>query len=1441
MRKAALARKKGHGLLSVLLTAVLLLSLAAVPAMAEEPTTEYKIYPKPQEMTYQNGAVELTTTINVIYSDGVDAAAKARMEEVAALRELSIVTDENRHIEGKTNVFIGLYGGTGAAETFIADRYSSEYDADLFARTDAYFLKCGGDTIAVLGRDADACFYGLTTLYHIFDQTEDNRLRSFTIRDWADVESRGFIEGYYGRPWSTEDRMDLQKWSGYYKLNAYFYAPKDDPKHRTKWRELYTAEELNTLIRPVAEAGNQSKCRFVYALHPFSDDRLYFGSTYDKDLSDLKDKFMQVIEAGVRQIAILADDFHAPGGANEVRLLNDMTAWLRDTVKPQYPDMKLTIPFVPFAYGGYGGDSEIQSLRSAPDNVQIVMTGGQVFGSVSPDFVNRFYNNVGRGPFMWINWPCTDNREPHLIMGGTSFYLQPGVNPTKLSGVMLNPMQQSEPSKVAIFMNGAYTWNIWDSNDELQQTWNDAFSFVDHNSARANNASDALRELSKHMSNRSHNTGPTLGESEEVRGLLERFQMKLAEETVTEEDLSEVREAFTKIRSAALTYKRDGHERLRGQIMPWLDAAFDTADAVFCYLDAIYNLMDVQDASADAARERAVEAAAKHDESRKHIYYGRDNKVIYAEFGPLHIQPFIRALAYYVESRLDLSSNVRGFYITNRTDTPEGSLENIFDDTDSTGITYKSPNSITAGTYVGVAYNRMTPVSSIRFLLGAGKDHMDHAKLQYTTDKKTWHDLPLTGMNNEFAGVLNQLQDIRVGRDNLPENFEAMGIRLIATADNARDAWLEVREITIDTNRPCPCTTSERVTGAATYSGLSLQSGTLDNLFDGNPATEVWFAKGPYEQPNRDGLPVGATIQVEFDAPRTLGSVSIQQGSSAANDVFAEAELQYRMAGSTDWVAAGTFGSALSQTIQLNGAVNVTAVRLVNKVQTDVWLRLGELDIRTQGDNNSRPVSYNVIKSGRWTVYEGPESRLYDGNDDSIVWYNPHGGGDRNSAEVGDYLGYDLGEIRWLKCARLVVGSSGDKGGDKLMRYAIETSLDGQQWTAVPGYDDYSGKPKGKDIIVLHLTGIQARYIRLRNLETQATWLRFGEFSVCAYDEQPPAVYTLNYELNGGAWVPDYDPPREHIHGTATPLPAADRLQRNGYRFVGWYNNENFTGNPLTELPAEGVTADVTLYARWETVPYRVTYMLNGGTVPQPDTNPEAYTVESESFTLKNPERTGHTFKGWSGTGLTGENNQTVTVPRGSTGDRSYAAHWMADSYRITYILNDGANPASAPESYTYGKGATLPIPVRANFTFEGWYTNAGFTGDPVTAIGPAEMGEKTFYARWEAKPVTYIVVYTDGVADEEVFADDIHLDLSAGDATPAYRGGTPTRAGYVFAGWKPAVAEKVSGNAVYAAQWEEKLPDTGALWWPVPMLALLGAALVGGGIWYGVKKRRKD
>ena len=73
-----------------------------------------------------------------------------------------------------------------------------------------------------------------------------------------------------------------------------------------------------------------------------------------------------------------------------------------------------------------------------------------------------------------------------------------------------------------------------------------------------------------------------------------------------------------------------------------------------------------------------------------------------------------------------------------------------------------------------------------------------------------------------------------------------------------------------------------------------------------------------------------------------------------------------------------------------------------------------------------------------------------------------------------------------------------------------------------------------------------------------------------------------------------------------------------------------------------------------------VRFDSDGGTA---EGNPESYTVETGSFTLKNPARSGYTFTGWSGTGLNGENNMTVTVEAGSTGDRAYTAHWRQNAY----------------------------------------------------------------------------------------------------------------------------------------------------------------------------------
>ena len=124
--------------------------------------------------------------------------------------------------------------------------------------------------------------------------------------------------------------------------------------------------------------------------------------------------------------------------------------------------------------------------------------------------------------------------------------------------------------------------------------------------------------------------------------------------------------------------------------------------------------------------------------------------------------------------------------------------------------------------------------------------------------------------------------------------------------------------------------------------------------------------------------------------------------------------------------------------------------------------------------------------------------------------------------------------------------------------------------------------------------------------------------------------------------------------GSKFTAPASDGLNRpdgnNGSYFM-WLGSDGNLYAPGESVP-EVVT---TLTAQWTVHQYTITYDLAGGTV---EANPNTYTIETVAFTLKNPTKSGYTFTGWSGTGLDGENNMTVTIPKGSTGNRSYTAHW---------------------------------------------------------------------------------------------------------------------------------------------------------------------------------------
>lgn len=115
-------------------------------------------------------------------------------------------------------------------------------------------------------------------------------------------------------------------------------------------------------------------------------------------------------------------------------------------------------------------------------------------------------------------------------------------------------------------------------------------------------------------------------------------------------------------------------------------------------------------------------------------------------------------------------------------------------------------------------------------------------------------------------------------------------------------------------------------------------------------------------------------------------------------------------------------------------------------------------------------------------------------------------------------------------------------------------------------------------------------------------------------------------------------------------------------------------------------------------------------------------------------------------------------------------------------------------------------------YIFRGWAKAADYIGptdltneDLLIAAGTSvETGY--YYAVWEPK---YTITYTDGVADEEIFADQVYKDLSSGSKTPSFDG-IPKRAGYVFLGWSPEVSEKVNDTLTYVATWGEDVNGNG-------------------------------
>lgn len=285
------------------------------------------------------------------------------------------------------------------------------------------------------------------------------------------------------------------------------------------------------------------------------------------------------------------------------------------------------------------------------------------------------------------------------------------------------------------------------------------------------------------------------------------------------------------------------------------------------------------------------------------------------------------------------------------------------------------------------------------------------------------------------------------------------------------------------------------------------------------------------------------------------------------------------------------------------------------------------------------------------------------------------------------------------------------------------------------------------------------------------------------------APYTISYSANGGTGAPSSQKKAQDINLT---LQGKGSLARTGYTTDGWATSS--TGNKAYNFGATySENTSRTLYAHWNVVTYTITYNLNGGNVST--ANPTSYNVTTNTFTLNNPQKTGYTFAGW--TGSNGSTKQTsVTINKGSTGNKSYTANWTANQYTIT-LDPQGGTGGDATKTATFGQATpTVNIPGRNGYSFGGYYTqkNGGGTqylkpdaNNTATSVRNWDIASNTtLYAKWNAR--TYTVTFDQQGGNGGTASATATFDANMPAAT------MPTRTGYTFQGYYDAT----SGGTLY-------------------------------------------
>ena len=997
--------------------------------------TTVSIYPTAQDITYDsdNGMVLNGSTVDILVHGKQDQATLPKVQQLLKKNGYTYQFVEKIG----TNPVVVLANDCDN-ECVICDSVKDNQKA--LEKKQGYVMNISNDEhksgqITIIGSDEDGVYYGVMSLLQVFEQkTEDNHLAEITVSDYPDVEFRGYVEGFYGFPWTFEERASLFEDTSKYKMTTYIYAPKDDIYHRDEWRKLYPAEKAKH-ISDLVNVAKENNMDFCWTIHPAAD---YNFNADSGDYETLIKKFEQVYDLGVRQFGIFYDDLDLSiaDGKKHAKLINDVYQYLDE----KYGDVKPFITVTSRYNNSWGGDWVkyfTPFMKTVHPDTIVLWTGQHTMSAITKDYFEtpKKKTGVDRDLGVWWNYPVTDYCYGKLLMGSLDI-LDTDVD--NINSFFLNPMSEADASKVTIFSGADYAWNT--GTFDSISSWKRSIKEL---------VPEAHEEFERFADNISYidlperKSGFKFEESQYLKEDLDKFENALKYGDNFKTEIANMKAKFKQMLDDVQALRKIKNKNLLSEVEKHIDAYEDMAKAGIAAMEGYeYALQGDIGKTIDKISE--LENALS--KSGSHIIDTIKGQS-YVVVGSYRITPLLEKSINNIREILNLNIDYPIVKERMITSIDNLDIQNVKKD----GSTYSISNIKT--TMNKDDYITITLPKAMNFYkIDANISQNDAFKLQYSLDGLSWNDVGSV-VDNHITS-----QEVVTGAY----------VRIVSTKDNAQ---LDMKQLSV-TEGYQPLFVNV-VSDLSTY-----KTNVLNNAVDGDLTTCFW--SNSYAKDNN-------YISVDLGNLATLNKVELYNGISKGKvDGFVSTELEISKDG-VIWTKVGK-AQSINDYIDVDDtmkkivfdAKGATAryFRFVASGTTDTWTKIYEIvyDATYLDYDNHLKVDTNI-------PVDTETDKIMDNDMNTSLTTN-------RVSQNGDYISVDFGTLVPLYDASIYL----DKN-ETFKNLKLQTSLDGKTWIDAGDYlsNDKYTISGNHSIATFGTDGSLVRYIRFVTNESSESSVRIYE------------------------------------------------------------------------------------------------------------------------------------------------------------------------------------------------------------------------------------------------------------------------------------------------------------------------------------------------------------